>query len=142
MLGSTIGVGRPKQIKSSPVPTHILARQVLADWGASLYRAGLVPAANVHLGLAAPHGGPLLRPEVAALLGPPPPGRGFARPQARDAAPTGQVRRSCAVSRVFWGNAGDCVGEQVPAQDRHSAMCESALANRCCETQAQRDVLA
>ncbi|KAK9839775.1 hypothetical protein WJX81_000496 [Elliptochloris bilobata] len=61
-------------------------KQVLADWGVSMYKAGLVPAANVHLGLGAPHGGTrLLRPEVAALLGPPPPARGFARRQAPDA---------------------------------------------------------
>ena len=74
---------------------------MLADWGTSMLKAGLVPAANVHLGLAAPHGGPLVRPEVAALLGAPPPGRGFARAQSPDAAPAQQVRprlRACVMS--------------------------------------------
>ena len=67
--------------------------QVLRDWSASMYKAGLVPAANVHLGTPTPHDGPLLRPEVAALQGPPPPFRGFARKQLPDASPVEQVSR-------------------------------------------------
>jgi len=45
----------------------------------------------VHLGLSAPAPAPLLRPEVAALQGPPPPARGFARRPAD--APAEPVRR-------------------------------------------------
>ncbi len=55
-------------------------KAVLHDMSASFYSAGFVPAARVHVGLndaavaaAAAAGGGAVRPEVLALLGPPPP---------------------------------------------------------------------
>lgn len=64
----------------SPVPV-----QVIKDFKPSFYKAGLVPAANVHFSMgneaAAAHEGSCLRPEVLALEGPAPSNRGLSHHQ-------------------------------------------------------------
>lgn len=47
-------------------------KQALQDMGRNFYQAGLVPAANVHVGMDSQHTGPFLKQHVAALEGPPP----------------------------------------------------------------------
>lgn len=47
-------------------------KQTLKDMGLNLYKAGLVPAANVYVGLDSQHTGPFLKQHIAELEGPPP----------------------------------------------------------------------
>lgn len=69
----------------------ISTAQVIKDYAATFYRAGLAPAANLHLSLDAAAGDvPLLRPEVAAIQGPPPAERGLPHREER-LAPAGEV---------------------------------------------------
>ena len=65
--------------------------QVIKDYATTFYQAALVPAANVHLALDAGAGRPILRPEIAALEGPPPAERGL--PLQRGSAMQATARR-------------------------------------------------
>ncbi|KAA6416558.1 MAG: plant UBX domain-containing 1 [Trebouxia sp. A1-2] len=47
-------------------------KQVLKDLSLTFYKAGLLPAANVLIGVESKHGGDFLKPAVAALQAPPP----------------------------------------------------------------------
>lgn len=47
-------------------------KQVLKDLTLTVYKAGLLPAANVLIGVESKHEGPFLKPDVAALQAPPP----------------------------------------------------------------------
>ncbi|KAL0049556.1 hypothetical protein WJX82_004745 [Trebouxia sp. C0006] len=47
-------------------------KQVLKDLSLTVYKAGLLPAANVLIGVESKHEGPFLKPDVAALQAPPP----------------------------------------------------------------------
>lgn len=47
-------------------------KQVLKDLSLSFYKAGLLPAANVLIGIESKHEGAFLKPDVAALQAPPP----------------------------------------------------------------------
>ncbi len=79
---------------SQPCNLPPLAAQVIKDYATTFYKAGLAPAANVHLSLDAAAGstqeGPLLRPEVTAIQGPPPAERGLPYREERE-APADQV---------------------------------------------------
>jgi hypothetical protein len=57
----------------------MLPPQVIKDYAKTFYEAGLVPAANVHFAVkdGVADGGPFLRPEVLAMMGPPPAARGL-----------------------------------------------------------------
>lgn len=54
-------------------------KQALKDMGQNFYQAGLVPAANVHVGMDSQHSGPFLKQHVAALEGLPPSRPGAAK---------------------------------------------------------------
>lgn len=47
-------------------------KQALKDLSLTFYKAGLLPAANVWIGMDGRHEGPMLKPEIAALQGAPP----------------------------------------------------------------------
>lgn len=65
-------------------------KQTLKDMGLNFFKAGLVPAANVHVGMDSQYAGPFLKQHVADLEGPPP-----ARPGA-----VRQTNTGAAESRV------------------------------------------
>lgn len=66
----------------------MVAVQVIKDYKPSFYKAGLVPAANVHFSMgdeaAAAHEGLCLRREVMALEGPAPSDRGLSHHQQQE----------------------------------------------------------
>lgn len=80
MANLSVGKSSEVHLIRSPVPV-----QVIKDFKPSFYKAGLVPAANVHFSMgdeaAAAHEGSCLRPEVLALEGPAPSNRGLAHHQ-------------------------------------------------------------
>ena len=61
-------------------------KQVFKDLSLTFYKAGLVPAANVLIGLESRHEGPCLKPEISTLQAAPP-ARNIARQSSKADAP-------------------------------------------------------